>query len=140
MPDQNTDADLFRQRFLEQRRHARLLQQAYRTHRNNASARGIPFLLTYDEWFKIWINSGHLAERGRRRDQYCMARPNDVGPYTIDNVIIITNAENIAPYWPRYPSVPIEEVKQMRATGRSPTEIAEDLSISRMSVYRALRG
>jgi DNA invertase Pin-like site-specific DNA recombinase len=52
----------------------------------------------------------------------------------------IAKAKAAGVYKGRKRSVPIEEVKQMRATGRSPTEIAEELSISRMSVYRALRG
>jgi DNA invertase Pin-like site-specific DNA recombinase len=52
----------------------------------------------------------------------------------------IAKAKADGRYKGRKPSVPVEEVKQMRAGGRSPTEIAEELSISRMSVYRALRG
>lgn len=36
--------------------------------------------------------------------------------------------------------MPVDEVKQLIAAGRSKTEIAEELSISRQSVYRALRG
>ena len=67
---------------------------AYYAQRNSAAKRGIPFLLTYDEWFEIWSSSGRLTERGKRRDQYCMARKGNVGPYAINNVIIITNAEN----------------------------------------------
>jgi DNA invertase Pin-like site-specific DNA recombinase len=52
----------------------------------------------------------------------------------------IAKAKAAGIYKGRKPSVPVEEVKQMRVAGRSPTEIAEELSISRMSVYRALRG
>ena len=52
----------------------------------------------------------------------------------------IAKAKAAGVYKGRKRSVPIAEVKQMRDTGRSPTEIAEELSISRMSVYRALRG
>jgi DNA-binding CsgD family transcriptional regulator len=38
------------------------------------------------------------------------------------------------------PSTLVEKVIKLKTAGRSPTEIAEELSISRMSVYRALRG
>jgi DNA invertase Pin-like site-specific DNA recombinase len=51
----------------------------------------------------------------------------------------IARAKAAGVYKGRKPSVPVEEVKQMRAAGRSPTEIAEELEISRMSVYRVLR-
>jgi DNA invertase Pin-like site-specific DNA recombinase len=52
----------------------------------------------------------------------------------------IAKAKAAGVYKGRKRSVPVEEVKQMRDAGRSPTEIADELSISRMSVYRALRG
>jgi DNA invertase Pin-like site-specific DNA recombinase len=52
----------------------------------------------------------------------------------------IAKAKDAGVYKGRKPSVPIDEVKQLKAAGRSPTEIAEELDISRMSVYRALKG
>jgi DNA invertase Pin-like site-specific DNA recombinase len=51
----------------------------------------------------------------------------------------IAKAKAAGVYKGRKASVPADEVKQLRTAGRSPTEIAEELSISRMSVYRALR-
>ena len=52
----------------------------------------------------------------------------------------IARAKAAGVYKGRKPSIPVEEVKQLIAAGRSKTEIAEELSISRQSVYRALRG
>jgi DNA invertase Pin-like site-specific DNA recombinase len=52
----------------------------------------------------------------------------------------IAKAKAAGVYKGRKPSVPVGEVKHLKTAGRSPTEIAEELSISRMSVYRALRG
>jgi DNA invertase Pin-like site-specific DNA recombinase len=52
----------------------------------------------------------------------------------------IAKAKAAGAYKGRKPSVPVDEVKQLKAAGRSPTEIAEELAISRMSVYRVLRG
>jgi DNA invertase Pin-like site-specific DNA recombinase len=51
----------------------------------------------------------------------------------------IAKAKAAGVYKGRKASVPVDEVKQLKAAGRSPTEIAEELEISRMSVYRALR-
>ena len=67
---------------------------AFRAHRHGAKARGIKFLLTFEEWLTIWNNSGHLHERGQHRGQYCMARYGDRGPYAIGNVKIILTAAN----------------------------------------------
>jgi hypothetical protein len=56
----------------------------------------IQWLLTFDEWMAIWIASGKLHDRGRKSNQYCMSRKNDIGPYSTDNVEIIPNFENIS--------------------------------------------
>jgi len=69
-------------------------KELYMKHRRHAKARGIPFLLSYEEWLKIWMDSGHWHERGKRKDQYCMGRFGDTGPYAVVNVKIITNSEN----------------------------------------------
>jgi len=59
-----------------------------------ASQRGIPFLLSYKQWLKIWTDSGHLHERGRHCNQYQMARFGDKGAYEVGNVKICTAKEN----------------------------------------------
>jgi DNA invertase Pin-like site-specific DNA recombinase len=51
----------------------------------------------------------------------------------------IARAKAEGVYEGRKPSVPVDEVRRLKAAGRSPTEIAEELEISRMSVYRVLR-
>jgi hypothetical protein len=68
--------------------------QAYNVAKNNAKRRGIPFLLTEEEWYGWWQASGHYHERGTRKGQYVMARIGDVGPYALDNIVCITHAEN----------------------------------------------
>jgi DNA invertase Pin-like site-specific DNA recombinase len=50
----------------------------------------------------------------------------------------IAKAKAAGVYKGRKPSVPVEEVRRLAAAGRSKTEIAEELGVSRMSVYRAL--
>lgn len=71
------------------------LRTVYIVQRAQAKHRNIPFLLTFEEWFKIWLDSGHLHERGCRRGQYVMARFGDKGPYAVGNVAIITSADNL---------------------------------------------
>ena len=67
----------------------------YCVHKQCAKRRGIAFELTFEEWLEIWENSGHFDERGRRAHQYQMARHNDLGPYAVGNVKIITTSQNI---------------------------------------------
>lgn len=68
----------------------------YRGHKRGAGKRGIPFLLTFEEWYQIWLNSGHYDKRGAKRGHYVMARFGDIGPYSVDNVKIILHEENLS--------------------------------------------
>jgi len=70
------------------------LNQAYHSCKQNAKKRKIQFLLSFDEWLSIWVQSGKLEKRGAAPNQYCMARFNDSGHYQVGNVKIITMAEN----------------------------------------------
>jgi NUMOD3 motif-containing protein len=72
----------------------RKIKGKFYNHRMSANERGIPFLLTFEQWWRIWQDSGHWEDRGRGRNQYCMARFGDKGPYAIGNVRIITVLEN----------------------------------------------
>src|SRR5258706_1578724 len=69
-------------------------RKKYRDHKADAKRRGIQFLLSFDGWMKIWLDSGHWNKRGRGRGKYHMARFGDKGPYAIGNVKIITHEEN----------------------------------------------
>jgi len=69
-------------------------RRAYHQHRGNAKLRGVSFLLSFEEWYDVWISSGYWDQRGPASDQYCMARFGDVGAYEVGNVKIITNREN----------------------------------------------
>lgn len=72
------------------------IRKAWRAHKNVAKQRGIPFLLTYEEWRKIWMESGKWKQRGNRRGQYVMMRPGDKGAYELGNVIIARVEDNRA--------------------------------------------
>ena len=69
-----------------------MYKQQYITQKLNARKRNIPFNLTYEQWLEIWGDRINL--RGVGRGKYCMARNNDQGPYSVDNVRIILFEEN----------------------------------------------
>lgn len=85
----NRDSILARRRALNATPRGRFELQ-----RRRANRRGIPFLLTFDEWLKLWQDSGHFHQRGKRPGQYVMARRDDVGPYAVGNVYITTLEQN----------------------------------------------
>ncbi len=80
---------------------ARKLRGAYDDQRTNAKKRAVPFLLTFEQWLKIWVDSGNLNLRGCRRGQYVMARIGDEGSYIIGNVRIIRMEDNQSERWTR---------------------------------------
>lgn len=68
----------------------------YTDHKSHAKQRGIPFLLSFEEWCTIWRISGKWEQRGHSTGQYVMARFGDTGPYAVGNVKIITCNENVS--------------------------------------------
>ena len=72
----------------------RIAKKKYWAHYSNAKTRNIAFELTYDQWITIWLNSGHWHRRGNKRNQYCMSRYGDTGPYSVTNVFIQLTTEN----------------------------------------------
>lgn len=68
----------------------------YTQQKSNAMSRGIEFLLSFDDWTKIWLESGKWEERGRGIGKYCMCRFNDVGNYELNNVYIGLSTLNVS--------------------------------------------
>lgn len=65
-------------------------------HRQNARRRGIVFDFPFEQWLEFWLNSGHWHQRGiKSADNYVMSRKGDTGPYSIDNVVIKSNRDNV---------------------------------------------
>ena len=71
----------------------------YRTQRKGAGRRGIPFLLSFEEWAALWVQSGKWHQRGSHFGQFCMARYGDTGPYALGNVRICSVEENQAEWF-----------------------------------------
>lgn len=64
----------------------------YSIQKRKAKQRKIEFNLSFDEWWKLWQDSGHWDERSQTG--YVMCRTNDEGPYAIDNVRIDKASNN----------------------------------------------
>ena len=65
----------------------------------SANRRGIPWELSFDDWWGIWQESGKWEERGNKTGQFCMGRKNDIGPYSKENVMIIPSSKNSQDSW-----------------------------------------
>ena len=73
-----------------------IYRKLYTQHKSNAKRRGVPFLLTFDDWKTIWLESGKLDQRGRGAEKYCMCRVGDIGAYEVGNVFIDLNRRNVS--------------------------------------------
>ena len=71
------------------------LRKAYQDQKSKAAKRNIDFLFTFEEWSDWWDSTGKLNQRGKGADKYCMARYNDTGPYSKENVFCELYSENV---------------------------------------------
>lgn len=60
----------------------------------NAVRRGINWELSFEDWWKIWEDSGKWEERGKGSNNYVMSRKMDSGGYSVGNVEIISCRKN----------------------------------------------
>lgn len=70
---------------------------AFRSHRDRARRGLIEFDFEFEEWCMWWkhhLGNNWMEKRGRRADQYVMARYYDDGPYAAHNVKCITASAN----------------------------------------------
>lgn len=88
--------------------------------RADAKRRGISFLLTFEEWLTIWLESGKLEQRGKLAGQYVMSRYGDAGPYAVGNVRICLFGDNVREA--QYDKIVSNETrqKQSKAAKRNP--------------------
>lgn len=64
--------------------------------KQNAKSREIAWEFTsFEQWFKMWGDSGKWEQRGRHHGGYVMHRYGDVGPYSVDNCAIVPIAQNV---------------------------------------------
>ena len=70
-------------------------ERNFRWHKQNANSRGIPFLLTFNEWWSLW--ESHWESR--KDPRLCMCREGDCGAYVLGNVRIDTQRNNVRECW-----------------------------------------
>ena len=74
----------------------RTIKKKYNDHKHQAHSRGIEFLISYEDWLEMWLESGRWEQRGSKKGQYQMTRKLDKGPYSKNNCVIKTVEENQA--------------------------------------------
>jgi len=65
----------------------------YITQRDNANRRNVEWQFTFEQWLDWW--GADLDKRGRKANSLCMARKNDIGPYSSGNCVKRTKVENV---------------------------------------------
>ena len=72
-------------------------KQKYGWQRRSAIARGIDWQLTFDEWYKWWLDNGidkHTDTMPMCKDKPVMCRKGDTGPYSLSNIYCATSDQN----------------------------------------------
>jgi len=73
-------------------------QNSYQGQRYQARRRGIPFLLTFDEWYNWWLQQGvdkNQPSPPKSSSTLCMCRIADVGPYALNNIYCADVSTNV---------------------------------------------
>ena len=70
-------------------------QRDYVRGKIDAAGNPVEFRLSFDEWLKIWEDSGKLSQRGNKKGCYVMSRYNDLGHYEVGNVFIQEHSDNV---------------------------------------------
>lgn len=74
---------------VEHKRYRTWIQQ-----KNQAQWREEGWTISYEDWKRLWDESGQWDNRGRARSCYCMTRRDITEPWSVDNVMIITREEH----------------------------------------------
>jgi hypothetical protein len=118
----------------------------FHEHRHHAAARGIPFTMTFEQWWEVRQQSGHWHERGRGRGKYVMARFGDRGGYEVGNVKVCSWEENAVERRPpnnwlgRRHTAETKAKMSAARIGRPPRRGWKHASEVRAKIAAALRG
>tara|TARA_R110000851_G_scaffold61962_6_gene142520 strand:+ start:4809 stop:5204 length:396 start_codon:yes stop_codon:yes gene_type:complete len=72
--------------------YAKTPRAKYCKQKNHAKTRGIPFNLTFEEWWEMW--EPHFRNRGKNVTNLMMCRTGDTGAYEVGNVRLDTPLSN----------------------------------------------
>lgn len=68
---------------------------AFQNLRTNAKRRGKEFSITFDQFKKFCVKTDYLKKRGRSSSGFHIDRIDEQGPYSIENIQVLTNSENV---------------------------------------------
>ena|ERR1035437_7057048 len=119
----------------------------YSYQKRHAASRGIPFTLTFEEWWKLWEDSGKYSERGKKPHQYCMSRNKDIGGYEVGNVYISQVSDNLIDQMLNGKHVALKvtaddiiKIKERVANGEVQKLMAKDYNLNQSQVSRLISG
>lgn len=127
--------------------YAKTPQGKFSRQKAQAKARGVEFSLTFEQWWKLWADSGRYAEMGRGLECWCMGRKGDSGPYAEGNVEIISVKQNLLEQMlngkhttNHLTNQMIKQIISLRDQGLTQDLIAEKVGVGQPYVSRVLSG
>ena len=127
------------------KKNATLPKSRYVAQKAHAKACGIPFTLTFDDWWALWEASRQWENQGKQVGQYCMTRKNDQGSYDLGNVEIAQVQANLKEQVASGQHVPVKLTDEqmtgmvgLELAGHRQREIAAHDGVSQSEVSRIL--
>lgn len=125
----------------------------YRKQKEHSVRRGVEFKLSFEEWWKIWEDSGKYFFRGVGKGKYCMCRNKDTGAYEVGNVYIDSTTNNIKdqhihnktlknnllPGARRLPQRSRDVINELCLFGSKVKDVAKLYSVTETTVYNIKR-
>jgi len=74
------------------------LRYAYQSLKDNAKRRGKEFDISFDQFKDFCIKTAYIQNRGRLAGSFHIDRIDETGGYTLDNIQVLTNSENVQKY------------------------------------------
>jgi hypothetical protein len=71
------------------------LKYSFQNLKDNAKRRGKEFTLTLEEFEKFAVKTAYMHRKGRGRFSYTIDRINPEKGYTLDNIQVLTNSDNV---------------------------------------------